>query len=425
MAELTEEKRMEMEAEMNRFEQEILAPDDAPRMIIGANTFHKVQAALKAQHHPTGNTEQETPPQARTAATHPVTPTLLPPPPPPPILTKDSTIAPPPPPPPSQRPAFVPPQLRHRPPAPPPRFPPTPPMGMPRSLHPGSGNVFQPNGPPPPPAMFPNMGGLPRPGPMPQMGPGQDVGGAPPMGPRPPMGSRLPFVPAMDPGYYNRFGGPSNRPPGLSGLQETHSAVISKPKVVYTAPPVRNVPKSQGVGSGVEQGKRGSASVTVEKPASVDKPVISDPDPSPAPIGPAGATGATSSSQPQIPAMPDYSLQDLMEMPMDAELMPGHQVSRKEKKEKKRKIVRTAAGQCWEDQTLGEWENDDFRIFCGDLGNEVTDDVLAKSFSRYGSFLRAKVVRDKRTNKSKGYGFVSFKDPNDFVRAMREMNAVG
>jgi RNA recognition motif-containing protein len=32
------------------------------------------------------------------------------------------------------------------------------------------------------------------------------------------------------------------------------------------------------------------------------------------------------------------------------------------------------------------------------------------------------VVRDKRTNKSKGYGFVSFLDGNDFAKAMREMN---
>ena len=36
--------------------------------------------------------------------------------------------------------------------------------------------------------------------------------------------------------------------------------------------------------------------------------------------------------------------------------------------------------------------------------------------------MKSKVVRDKRTNKTKGYGFVSFKDPNDFVQAMREMN---
>ncbi len=66
--------------------------------------------------------------------------------------------------------------------------------------------------------------------------------------------------------------------------------------------------------------------------------------------------------------------------------------------------------------------SDDFRIFAGDLGNEVTDELLTRSFNKYPSFVKAKVVRDKRTNKTKGYGFVSFRDPTDFVRAMREMN---
>ena len=65
---------------------------------------------------------------------------------------------------------------------------------------------------------------------------------------------------------------------------------------------------------------------------------------------------------------------------------------------------------------------DDFRIFCGDLGNDVNDDTLARSFSKYPTFLKAKVIRDKYTKKTKGYGFVSFKDPHDFMQAMREMN---
>uniref|UniRef100_A0A3Q3FU50 RNA-binding protein 42 n=1 Tax=Labrus bergylta TaxID=56723 RepID=A0A3Q3FU50_9LABR len=95
---------------------------------------------------------------------------------------------------------------------------------------------------------------------------------------------------------------------------------------------------------------------------------------------------------------------------------------KKGKGEKVKKCIRTAAGTSWEDASLLEWETDDFRIFCGDLGNEVNDDILARAFSRYPSFLKAKVVRDKRTGKTKGYGFVSFKDPNDYVRAMREMN---
>ena len=66
--------------------------------------------------------------------------------------------------------------------------------------------------------------------------------------------------------------------------------------------------------------------------------------------------------------------------------------------------------------------SDDFRMFCGDLGNEVTDETLVRAFNRYPSFVKARVVRDKKTNKTKGYGFASFRDPNDFVKAMREMN---
>ena len=42
------------------------------------------------------------------------------------------------------------------------------------------------------------------------------------------------------------------------------------------------------------------------------------------------------------------------------------------------------------------------RIFVGDLGNEVNDDVLQKSFQKFTSFQKGKVVRDKRTNKTKG-----------------------
>lgn len=94
----------------------------------------------------------------------------------------------------------------------------------------------------------------------------------------------------------------------------------------------------------------------------------------------------------------------------------------KEKKKKEKKFIRVAGDTVWEDNSLTEWETDDFRVFCGDLGNEVTDEILTRTFSKYPSFLKAKVVRDKKTNKSKGYGFLSFKEPNDFVKAMREMN---
>eukprot|EP00389_Voromonas_pontica_P006847 GDKH01010311.1.p1 GENE.GDKH01010311.1~~GDKH01010311.1.p1 ORF type:complete len:242 (-),score=28.07 GDKH01010311.1:81-806(-) len=84
--------------------------------------------------------------------------------------------------------------------------------------------------------------------------------------------------------------------------------------------------------------------------------------------------------------------------------------------------LRKAAGEIWNDKTLDEWPNDDFRIFVGDLGNEVTDDVLKKAFIQYKSYQKSRVVRDKRTGKSRGYGFVSFTQPEDMLKAIKEMD---
>ncbi len=52
----------------------------------------------------------------------------------------------------------------------------------------------------------------------------------------------------------------------------------------------------------------------------------------------------------------------------------------------------------------------------------MNDDALTRAFNKYPSFQKAKVVRDKRSGKSRGYGFISFKDSQDYIRAMREMN---
>ncbi|KAL5207508.1 hypothetical protein ABZP36_031943 [Zizania latifolia] len=68
------------------------------------------------------------------------------------------------------------------------------------------------------------------------------------------------------------------------------------------------------------------------------------------------------------------------------------------------------------------WNLGDFRLFCGDLGNEVNDDVLTKAFSKYPSFSMARVIRDKWTGKTKGYGFVSFTNASDLAAALKEMN---
>ena len=89
---------------------------------------------------------------------------------------------------------------------------------------------------------------------------------------------------------------------------------------------------------------------------------------------------------------------------------------------KKKKLLRSAAGQVWLDDSMEDWDAQDYRIFCGDLGNEVNDDTLFRAFSPYKSLQKVKVIRDKRSHKSKGYGFASFKDPKDFLSALKEVN---
>lgn len=201
--------------------------------------------------------------------------------------------------------------------------------------------------------------------------------GPPPMIPPPPM--------AMRPGPPPAPMGPL--PPPARPV--VHSSPKINPTVIQAAPTVYTVPPPPRK---VEEEVPEVPAVVEDKDMSYEESVI----------GP---------SMPEIePVQPEVVLE------------PPQEDKKKSKPEKMKRCIRTAAGTSWEDQSLLEWDTDDFRIFCGDLGNEVNDDILARAFSRYPSFLKAKVIRDKRTGKTKGYGFVSFKDPNDYVRAMREMN---
>ncbi|KAJ7960758.1 Polyadenylate-binding protein [Quillaja saponaria] len=80
----------------------------------------------------------------------------------------------------------------------------------------------------------------------------------------------------------------------------------------------------------------------------------------------------------------------------------------------------------WATLGAGERRQDDgpdYTIFVGDLAADVTDYTLQEVFRvNYPSVKGAKVVTDRTTGRSKGYGFVRFGDENEQVRAMTEMN---
>ncbi|KAI1190014.1 RNA-binding domain-containing protein [Nemania serpens] len=90
--------------------------------------------------------------------------------------------------------------------------------------------------------------------------------------------------------------------------------------------------------------------------------------------------------------------------------------------DKKKTVVRAGGGQKWTDDTLLEWDPSHLRLFVGNLAGETTDESLFKAFSRWKSLQKARVIRDKVTSKSKGFGFVSFSDPDEFFAAAKEMN---
>lgn len=80
----------------------------------------------------------------------------------------------------------------------------------------------------------------------------------------------------------------------------------------------------------------------------------------------------------------------------------------------------------WATLGAGEKRQDDgpdYTIFVGDLAADVTDYLLQETFkSIYPSVKGAKVVTDRTTGRSKGYGFVRFGEESEQLRAMTEMN---
>ncbi|KAJ0895739.1 putative RNA recognition motif domain, nucleotide-binding alpha-beta plait domain superfamily [Helianthus anomalus] len=62
-----------------------------------------------------------------------------------------------------------------------------------------------------------------------------------------------------------------------------------------------------------------------------------------------------------------------------------------------------------------------FNIFVGDLSPEVTDAMLYTCFSVYSSCSDARVMWDQKTGRSRGFGFVSFRDQQDAQSAINDL----
>ncbi|EFJ26847.1 hypothetical protein SELMODRAFT_172546 [Selaginella moellendorffii] len=65
---------------------------------------------------------------------------------------------------------------------------------------------------------------------------------------------------------------------------------------------------------------------------------------------------------------------------------------------------------------------EEFRCFIGGLSWSTTDRSLETAFRPYGSIIEAKVVFDRETNRSRGFGFVTFEDEESMENAIRKMH---
>ena len=61
-------------------------------------------------------------------------------------------------------------------------------------------------------------------------------------------------------------------------------------------------------------------------------------------------------------------------------------------------------------------------MYVSNLGYHTTDDDLKKLFEQFGSVSSAKVITDRETGRSRGFGFVEMSSNDDAEQAMKGLN---
>ena len=63
-------------------------------------------------------------------------------------------------------------------------------------------------------------------------------------------------------------------------------------------------------------------------------------------------------------------------------------------------------------------------IYVSNLGFNVRDEELKGLFKDFGTVSSAKVITDKLSNQSRGFGFVEMSDENAAQKAVKELNGI-
>jgi RNA recognition motif-containing protein len=62
------------------------------------------------------------------------------------------------------------------------------------------------------------------------------------------------------------------------------------------------------------------------------------------------------------------------------------------------------------------------KLFVGGVSWDTSDEGLRNAFAEFGDVVEAKIITDRETGRSRGFGFVTFSEAGDAERAMQEMD---
>jgi RNA recognition motif-containing protein len=62
------------------------------------------------------------------------------------------------------------------------------------------------------------------------------------------------------------------------------------------------------------------------------------------------------------------------------------------------------------------------QIYVGNLNYRMTEEALQELFAKYGEVVSAKIVKDRYSGRSKGFGFVEMENKDDGEKAVQELN---
>lgn len=79
------------------------------------------------------------------------------------------------------------------------------------------------------------------------------------------------------------------------------------------------------------------------------------------------------------------------------------------------------------DTTVGErmltcFEEEEMKIYVGNLSYRMNDGALEQLFAQFGSVSSSKIIMDRETGRSKGFGFVEMANQSEGEEAIKQLD---